>query len=501
MNLVLFIISLFWITRISLNVLSYVHLWWVKEYRFDRMWIHFHTPQGRKIFVIPWHKPHVSPRSIFLIAVSLISLLGLFFFLPLQIIFRLILIDFLTFPIVSLSVLITRLPVLIYHQIVIALAISKLNKHKKMLVVGITGSFGKTSTKEFLATILETKYKVLKTDASKNSPIGIAEVILKNLRDEHEVFVVEMAAYKRGEIEYMTKMVKPQVGIVTAINSQHQDLFGSIETTMKAKYELIDGLVDDQIAIFNADNRFVVEMSEWAKKLNKKVLYYSIGNTSLKEKNIFLAKKIESDIKSGISFEINYKNFKQKINANLIGNHQASNLLAATAAAYSLGLSFEQIAKGISQIKPLPKTIQPVSGIKGSLFINDTFNNNPDAARAAIDVLAKAKTRKFLVFQPMIELGKYADVSHADVGEHAAKVCDEIILTNQNFFESFKNGVDKANKKVSLQVLPPIEAANYLKNIIKSGDTVLFIGKTKAKIIGWSNCCNIQKFPGNSSSF
>lgn len=484
MSILWSIIVCLWFIRIIANVLAYVHLWWLKEYRFDRMWIHFHTEQGKRLLMIPWKIPHVSPKTIILIISSLILLIGIFILLPMNFLYRLIITDLLTFPVVSLFVLITKIPTAIYHQILIRMAVSKLRAHRSMIVIGITGSFGKTSTKEFLATILKTKYKVLKTEESKNSPIGIAETILKKLTPEHECFVVEMGAYKRGEIAFMTKMVQPQIGIITAVNAQHQDLFGSIETTMKAKYELIDGLTEKNIAIFNADNHFVLQMAEWARNTSKKIWFFTKNLTKIiPAEKTFIAKNIKSDIKQGVSFNLILGKEIKQIHAAIIGVHQASNILAAAAGAHAAGLSLSEIAKGISNIRPLTKTIQPVAGINNSLFINDTFNNNPDAARAALDVLVQAKGKKILVFQPMIELGKYAEISHADIGEHAAKICDEIILTNNNFYNSFYKGVQKINRKLLLQVLTTVKAAEYLRSVVHEGDIVLFKGKEAEGIL------------------
>jgi len=250
------ILSILWCARLLLNLLSYIQLWYVKEYRFDRMLIHLKTKQGKRLLFLPWRRPPLKPKACFIFIASALVLLGIYFILPLFIIWKLFFMDILLFPITAVFVLIAKVPTWIYHGILIRKAINKLQSHKKMIVIGITGSYGKTSTKEILATILGTKFKTLKTEASKNSPIGIAEVILSKLTPDDEVFIVEMGAYKPGEIREMCKIVKPSIGIVTAINEQHQDLFGSIDATVKAKYELIQGLNDGKIAIFNADNRY-----------------------------------------------------------------------------------------------------------------------------------------------------------------------------------------------------------------------------------------------------
>jgi len=138
-------------------------------------------------------------------------------------------------------------------------------------VIGITGSYGKSSTKEFLATILSAKYKVCKTSANRNSEIGVAETVLRELKPEHEIFIVEMGAYRTGEIKAICDIVHPTIGVLTAVSEQHLALFGSLEATKKAKYELIEALPENGIAIFNADNRATRELAE--QTLKPKRLY------------------------------------------------------------------------------------------------------------------------------------------------------------------------------------------------------------------------------------
>jgi UDP-N-acetylmuramoyl-tripeptide--D-alanyl-D-alanine ligase len=349
-----------------------------------------------------------------------------------------------------------------------------------MKIIGITGSYGKTSTKEILSTLLGSKYKTLKTKASKNSPIGIAETILSDLQPDHEAFVVEMGAYRPGEIRKMCEMVRPQIGIITAINAQHQDLFGTIETTMKAKYELVQGLVGDKIALFNRDNSHVYQMSQWAKKDHVRVHYFSTQDNTTdvgyRAGNIMSSEK-------GISFTLSINNQKKSVTAPLIGIHQASNIVAAAGAASVCGLTLAEIVSACRFIVPFEKTMKIIHGPTGATYIDDTFNNNPDAAIAAITYLKSTKRKKILVFQPMIELGNFTDESHKRVGAFAARVCDEIILTNDNYFEPFKEGVVSAAPTCSLHVLETSAAISHLKKILSSGDTVLFKGKEAAHVL------------------
>lgn len=462
MSLFLFILAGAWAIRIVGNVLAYVQLWWIKEYRFDRMLVHLGTTQGKRILWPHWKRPPVKPKTILLAALTLTALLTLFVFLPFNLIVNVFLADLFSFPITGILIFLFYIPTKLYHGVLLALAARKLRSHTPMTVIGITGSYGKTSVKDYLATILAEKFTVLKTEASKNSPIGIAEVVLKNLRPEHEIFVVEMGAYKRGEIAEMARMVKPQIGIITAINPQHQDLFGNLEHTMAAKYELITGLTGKKLGIFTADDERVRHMASWAKRDGISVWLWSKK----------IVKNIHSDF-HGVKFTLVWQDEQATVNAPVLGEHQVGNVSLAILAALACGMNLSDAVRGAAKIKPAKGVMQKVAGMNGSTFIDDSFNNNPDAAKAAIRFLTKAKGRKILVFQPMIELGNYALLSHREVGKLAESVCDEIILTNDSFHKEFP----------SSKVMNARSAAKYLRTKLQKNDTVLFKGKEAGLVL------------------
>lgn len=465
------IVTIFWVVRIVFNVLTYTQLWWVKEYRWDRMLIHLGTRQGKRILWPEHRRPPISPKSTLLVLLSLSVTGCIVWVVSLPILLRLAIADMLSFPITWILVFILNVPTRVYHALLIVLAVRKLRSHKPMIVIGITGSYGKTSVKDYLATILSTKFRVVKTEASKNSPIGIAEVILKSLKPDHEVFVVEMGAYKVEEIKEMAEMVRPQIGIVTAINPQHQDLFGSLENTMKAKYELIEGLEGSRIAILNADDERVRTMAGWAKRDGCDVWERRFSATDVKAGF------------EGLEFTCNFGKEKARVKSPVIGAHQVGNILIAIAGAVASGMTIHEAAKAAINIRPTPKVLEVIPGVNGSTFINDTFNNNPDSVKAALDVLKWCKTKRFLVFQPMIELGGYARKSHASVGAYAARICDEIVLTNRNFYEDFMKGVRSVSEKMRVSVLSSEKAAGIIRDAVGKGDVVLFKGKEAEHVL------------------
>ena len=291
------IIAIIWGIRILANISSYIHLWYVKEYRPDRMFIHLRrTAQGKWIYFPKLKLPPLTLKTLTLFIALTSTEILLFISLPYSILVNLLLLDMFLFPLSFVYVTLFRIPTLLYHKYKINQAKKLLIYHHWKSVIGITGSFGKTSTKEFLSTILSSKYSILKTELSKNSAIGISETVLSQLFDQ-EMFVVEMGAYKIGEIAEMVKLVQPEVGIITAINAQHQDLFGSIENTMKAKYELLFGLTGKRIAIANADNEYSYTMGQWAKSDGCDV-WFVTKNKKIHPDALFWIEDIKSDISS-----------------------------------------------------------------------------------------------------------------------------------------------------------------------------------------------------------
>lgn len=468
------IVVLIWLVRIGTNLITYIQLWFVKEYRFDRMYIHLGTQQGKLILFPKFRRPPLSLKTMTLFWLSSITLFILLFFLPVRWFVAFFLVDLLTFPVTALWVGLLKLPTLLYHEFLILLATQKLRKYPPKIVIGITGSYGKTTTKEFAATLLQKKFTVLKTEASKNSPIAIAELVLKRLTQEVDVFVVEMGAYRRGEIGRMADMVKPQIGIVTAINPQHQDLFRSIETTVAAKYELIDHLVDKKIAIFNADNTYCKQMAEKAIS-NHTVLLYSSQSHNSTQVHMY-AEKIQTTTQ-GLEFNAYWNKKHFSVKTNLRGSHQVGNVLAAFSLATAAGMNLKDCIRAAIELEQPAHTLQILKGVHGITIIDDTFNNNPDAALVALEYLKLYKGKKIFVFQPMIELGKFSKEAHKKVGQKAAEICDQIYLTNDNFNDFFASGINSNLYKEKVRTLSTNLILKELRLTADEKNTVLCKGK------------------------
>jgi UDP-N-acetylmuramoyl-tripeptide--D-alanyl-D-alanine ligase len=263
---------LIWFLFFLKLLLFWLWLWQLKEYHLGRFFAHFETKKFKKIVSSLWRLKY--PK--FTLKIFVIFIVSIIFEIILLFYFKFYLAIILSVIFMPLVVELFQLIAIIWRNFVIAKAKKKRAEFEDLLVIGITGSYGKTSTKEFLAKILEEKFgkgKVLKTREHQNSEIGISKCILKELNPQHKVFVVEMAAYNKGGIKFVTDIVKPKIGIVTGVNEQHLSTFGSMENLLSAEggKELIESLPQEGIAFFNAKNKYCLDL--YNKTKIKKFLY------------------------------------------------------------------------------------------------------------------------------------------------------------------------------------------------------------------------------------
>lgn len=392
-----------------------------------------------------WKLPTLHIRVVGIWLITLV-LLSLGFMLPVTLPLKLLIVDKLVSISIAGCIFFSGIVFMAHKKRLMTLARRKIAQHKNLVVIGVTGSYGKTSTKEFIAQIVGTKYKTVKTLASQNADIGIAERILKADLSGCEIFVCEMAAYHPGEIASSCSLFgnKIKVAVVTGINEQHQSLFGSIETTMKSKYELVEAVPEGGSALFNGENQLCRQMSSW--NHNKKVAKIIINKTHI-----------------------------HKLPAHIPGQHFKENVALACAAGQAVGMTHKETTKAIESIVLPPRTMNVVES-GSTQFIDDTFNANPQAVYAALEYMKKQKGKKVLVLQPLIELGSYAYEVHEKIGKIAAEICDQVILTNRNFNKPFLAGaasVDGGLKKVYVAEKP-------MK--IKEG-VILFEGKEAEKYL------------------
>ncbi len=291
-----------------------------------------------------------------------------------------------------------------------------LKQHKSLITIGITGSYGKTSMKNYLTELLKVKYNVLMTPESFNTPMGVVKTVRENLTGVTEVFVCEMGAKNEYDIKELCDIVKPDHGILTAIGPQHLETFKSIDTIVKTKFELIDSIKDGGIILLNGDSSYIVE------NLPKKKHYtYSCSNTSnYKPYDIKLTE-------NGTTFTLETEKEKCTFTTKLIGEHNVLNLVGAIMMCNKLGISLEQLKSQVAKISPVPHRLE-VKKSSSMTIIDDAFNSNPEGAKVALDTLSLFEGYKVLITPGMVELGEIQDEENYKFAVNASKVCDYIVL-------------------------------------------------------------------------
>jgi UDP-N-acetylmuramoyl-tripeptide--D-alanyl-D-alanine ligase len=363
----------------------------------------------------------------------------------------------------------------------------KLDRFKPM-VVGITGSYGKTSTKYFTEALMGSRFRVLKTRASFNTILGVCRAINEELGPEHEVLIVEMGAYRRGEIREMARLTRPHIGVLTAIGPQHLERFGSIETIEKAKFELLEALTADGIAVINNDDPRVRRLAETLEGPAVRCygIDYSSGEHSSGEQSNGEYSSGELDLRAdsiehgpdGLTFNlIDREGHRVTVKTRLIGLHNVSNILAAATVAQVAGVSLREIAGAIGRLQPVPHRLETHTGADGVTIIDDAYNSNPVGAANALEALAAFKTgRRILVTPGMVELGTEQDARNEELGAKAAATCDYVILVGLNQTAAIRRGLDGAGfaQDHVFSVRNLNDGLEALKGIVRAGDVVLF---------------------------
>lgn len=283
-------------------------------------------------------------------------------------------------------------------------------QQSKALVVGVTGSNGKTTVKEMLAAVLGVSTPVLYTQGNLNNDIGVPLTLLR-LQDEHRYAVIEMGANHAGEIAYTSSCAKADVVLITNVGDAHLEGFGSLEGVASAKGEIIATLKDDGIAILNRDDQFY----DYWKTLagTRKTNSFGLNATADFCAEAISNKVIDYQFKS--QFELITPQGSLPISLNLAGTHNVLNAVAASAAAVALGIDLEQIQQGLSSLQPVKGRLQPLVGQLGNILIDDTYNANPSSLKVALDVLKGCSGEPWLALGAFGELGANSLNIHADM--------------------------------------------------------------------------------------
>ncbi|MBN2221717.1 MAG: UDP-N-acetylmuramoyl-tripeptide--D-alanyl-D-alanine ligase [Vallitaleaceae bacterium] len=342
-----------------------------------------------------------------------------------------------------------------------------LNAHKDLKIIGITGSYGKTSTKFFLEKILSQQFNTLMTPHSYNTTLGVVRTVRESLNRSHEVFIAEMGAKQKGDIKEICDLVQPQIGMVTAVGPQHLETFGSLSNVIDTKFELIQAIRNRGKGFVNGDSCNVEE----GMKRNPSVTYITYGT---KEQNIV---RIKSMVQTpqGTDFIVETPAGEQAYHTRLLGAHNILNIAGAIAIAMELGMSYEKISTGVKEIRPVEHRLELKK--QGDYFIlDDAFNANPTGAKSALDVLAQFTSGQKIIMTPgMIELGNLDHEMHYEFGKQIAQVCDRVVLIGKLKTKSIYLGLEESGYDLSkVSICNNVyEGFAKIREIVTKGDIVL----------------------------
>jgi UDP-N-acetylmuramoyl-tripeptide--D-alanyl-D-alanine ligase len=340
-------------------------------------------------------------------------------------------------------------------------------------VVAVTGSAGKTTTKEAIARLLATKFQVLKSEGNLNNHFGLPLQLLK-LEPEHEMAVVELGMNHAGEISALAAIAQPDIGVVTNVAPVHLGFFNSIADIARAKYELIQSLSANGTAVLNADDEFV---SQFGRDFAGRVFTYGIGHPAAVK-----AENIRELGLEGSDFDIVADGTRVRARLPLIGRHNIYNALAAVAVAVNRGLSLDEAGSALALLTPSDKRGQ-VLDVGGATVINDCYNSNPRALDSVVDALAAmaGKVRKIVVAGEMLELGPATDDLHRKAGEHIAERRIDVLIGVRGAARQMVDAAAAKGMRAEF-VETPEEAGEWLAREAKPGDLVLLKASRGVKL-------------------
>lgn len=525
------LLPVFWYLRTARALLFTLYLWQVKEYHIGRFLAHFRTAKGKRLFFHPFVAAKLALLTLWFFApqtatlflvllyvgetvlfanaartktlvlpaltrktavlmfsalfVQSVFLAGALVYLLSSLFLALLLFDILSLAIGSVVVLAWQPYTAFERGRVLSKAKEKRDKLKNLKVVGITGSYGKTSTKEFLAHILSKKFVVLKTPEHKNSEMGIAHTILYDLTDEHQVFVCEMGAYSKGGIKLVSDMAQPTMGIVTGVNEQHLGVFGSGMNLFSAEGggELIAALPKDSTLILNDDSRQLHELAPWLQLWNPNFGRYIWCST--KAQKDFFAKDVVV-AKDQVTFTMVGKDEKEaKVALGLVGGHNVENVLLAGAAAQELGMSTEEIAEALKDAPSEASAMTLKEGKNGIEIVDSSYSANPTGVFAALEHIKLWEGKKIIVMPCLIELGSASYELHVQIGRKIGEICDMAVITTADEFSALLKGAKEKGMKEENILLSenPREIAQKILAAANKGDVVLLEGRIPAAIL------------------
>lgn len=339
-------------------------------------------------------------------------------------------------------------------------------------LVGVTGSAGKTTTKEAIAHVLGSRFRVLKSEGNFNNHFGLPLMLLK-LEPEHDVAVIEMGMSHAGEIRALAKIAQPEIGVVTNVAPVHLEFFDSLAGIARAKFELIESLPANGCAVLNADDEYV---SQFGRGFRGKVITYGMQATA-----DVRAENVQSCGAEGSTFDIVTSSGREHAQLPLVGEHNVLNALAAVSVALARGMKVSEAIAALATLTPADKRGQ-VLQLGTITVINDCYNSNPKALHAMVEALAAMKAgRRIVVAGEMLELGPAAEDMHRAAGRHIAEKKIDLLIGVRGLALAIVEDARQAGVKAEF-VATPEEAGKWLARETRDGDVVLLKGSRGVKL-------------------
>jgi len=339
-------------------------------------------------------------------------------------------------------------------------------------LIGVTGSAGKTTTKEAIAHVLSTRFRVLKSEGNFNNHFGLPLMLLK-IEPEHDLAVIEMGMSHAGEIAALAKIAQPELGVVTNVAPVHLEFFESIAGIARAKYELVEALPATGTAVLNADDEYV---SQFGRDFHGKVVLYGLRTSA-----DVRAENIEPRGSDGSTFDVVVGSCREKAILHLVGAHNIYNALAAVAVGLERGLSPSEAVAALATLAPADKRGQVVN-LGNITIINDCYNCNPKALEAMVDALAAMQAkRRIVVVGEMLELGPASEELHRQAGRHIATKKINVLLGVRGQAQQVVEAANEAGMRAEF-VATPEEAGDWLARETRDGDVVLLKASRGVKL-------------------
>jgi UDP-N-acetylmuramoyl-tripeptide--D-alanyl-D-alanine ligase len=390
------------------------------------------------------------------------------------------------FALFTLSLLLLWPLDFVLKQIIIIRAKSKIKSLTNIKIIGIAGSYGKTTMKEVLTQVTSVKCKVKSTPESVNTPVGISRWILKNVDSSTKILIAEMGEHYKGDIKEICEIVKPDISVVTGINESHLERMRTMGTIVETVFEVVSGTKAGGMVVLNSEDELVMKSYLDYIWPDHKREFYAKNTESIKRPlghpEKYEGSTIESAIFSpeNLGWNIQIQNVGQAF-VSLLGEYALGDVDAAVKIGRSLGMTNQDIIAGIKNIKPVEHRLQPIKSNGNILIIDDAYNGNPDGVREAIKVLSRFEnSRKVFITPGLVEMGKASEAIHRQIGKELAGVADVVVLIKNSVTPWVEQGISEELKAKSYKLTAiqwfntAQEAHSSLGKILKPNDVILF---------------------------